>query len=281
MSVHCLRLLTLVALCNSCAFAANGTAYSVTLDEGTGASIKSPEKCNADIGNGGGDLVEAGVRYRGKCEGAGIAPVIENKGGMRYLKFATDPWYRGKTRTRSELALTTEWFPFGKPVYMGFRIRVPGEVDKTDAFFYMMQFWQCASASPVAGLRMSRGYSHRVNFMTRGHSRAASMATYDLDPNTWTSFVIKAIVDPGGKKGSFVVWKNPGEKPEQYNGPYGYAESGACRDRTEPPQKFRIKFGIYKGNEDNKRYEVHYDDVRIGNSFDSVSPWVNAHASGG
>jgi hypothetical protein len=263
-------------VCSSCALAENGTTYSITLEEGTDASVKSPEKCNADIRNGGGDLVEAGVRYRGKCEGAGMAPKIEKKGGVQYLKFATDPSYQGQSKTRSELALTHTWFPFGEPVYISFRIKVPKEVDKTAEFFYMMQFWQCSGASPIAGLRMSRGHSHRVNFMTRGDSRAASMATYDLSPDTWTSFVIGAVVDPNGGKGKFIVWNNPGDKPEEYNGLYGYAESGTCRDGTKPPQKFRIKFGIYKGNEKSKRYEVHYDDIRIGNRFASVSPWMNA-----
>src|SRR3989337_4304565 len=91
-------LLLLLIFCDSCISTESATTYSITVDEGTDASVKSPEKCNADIGNGGGDLVEAGVRYRGKCEGAGIAPKIEKKGGVRYLKFATDPSYQGKTK---------------------------------------------------------------------------------------------------------------------------------------------------------------------------------------
>ena len=282
MLLYLLRLsIFLLLLCNSCASVENEFTYSITLDEGTEASVQSPDKCNADIGNGGGDLVEEGVRFRGKCEGAGISPKIEKKGGVRYLKFAADRSYRGNTKTRSELALTRKWFPFGKPVYIGFRIRLPEEVDKTNDFFYIMQFWQCSSASPIAGVRMSRGRSHRVNFMTRGDSRAASMATYDLGPGVWTSFVIKAIVDPSGEQGRFVVWDNAEQKPKVYKGPYGYAKIGTCRDRTETPQRFRIKFGIYKGNENNKRYEVHYDDVRIGNSFNNVSPWANHDAATG
>jgi hypothetical protein len=97
------------------------------------------------------------------------------------------------------------------------------------------------------------------------------MATYDLSPDAWTSFVIEATVDPTGEKGSFVVWNNPKDKPNVYKGSYGYAKSGTCRGQIEPPQRFRIKFGIYKDNESNKLYEVDYDDIRIGNSIDSVS----------
>jgi Polysaccharide lyase len=272
--ISCKRvLLLLLGLCASCTSTAPTGIYSITLDEGTRAFVKRPNECGPDMRNGGGDLVEGRVMYQGKCEGAGVAPAIYEKDGIRYLKFATDPSYQGKTKTRSELALTGRWFPFGEPVYVGFRTRIPKEADRTQAFFYMMQFWQCAGASPIGGVRISRGYSHRVNFMTRSDSRAASMATYDLSPDSWTSFVIKVSVDPGGKKGSFAVWNDPEDDPRAYNGPYGYAEEGRCKDEIEPPQRFRIKFGIYKGNENNKLYEVDYDDIRIGNTFDAVSPW--------
>lgn len=251
---------------------AERATYAITLEEG--ASVGKPEECTSDISNGGGDLVEGRVRYRGKCEGAGIAPQIVQKGGTRYLKFATDPAYQGQTRTRSELALTGRWFQFGEPVYIGFRIQIPQGAAKTRDFFYVMQFWQCSGAAPIAGIRIRRGHSHRINFMTRGDSRAASMATYELNPDTWTSFVVKAVVDPGGGRGSFAVWHDPDVEPEVYRGPYGYSKNGTCRNRIRQPQRFRIKFGLYKGNESRKRYEVDYDDIRIGNSFDSVSPWT-------
>ena len=270
-------LLPILLVSCGCSVSTEGNpTYSITLDEGTATSVTNPEMCNGEISNGGGDLVENGVRYRGKCEGAGVVPKIGKADGMRYLKFSTDPSYRGESRTRTELALTRKWFSFEEPVYIGFKIRIPERVDKTDSFFYLMQFWQCPGASPIAGIRMSRGYSHRVNFMTRGDSRSAGMATYDLSPGIWASFVIKAVVDPTGDRGSFVVWHDPEEEPNVFNGAYGYVRNGTCRDRTEPPQRFRLKFGIYKGNEHRRRYEVDYDDIRIGNSFVAVSPWTNA-----
>ena len=137
-----------------------------------------------------------------------------------------------------------------------------------------MQFWQCDGGSPIAGVRIRRGHSHRINFMTRGDSRAASMAMYDLIPDTWSSFVIEATVDPTGEKGSFFVWNNPAHKPKGFSGAYGYAKSGTCENQAEPRQSFRLKFGIYKGTENSKLYEVHYDDIRIGSSFEAVSPWI-------
>ena len=69
---------------------------------------------------------------------------------------------------------------------------------------------------------------------------------------------------------------DPNREPEKFSGPYGYAEIGTCQEGVQPPQHFRLKFGIYKGTERNRRHEVNYDDIRIGSSFDAVSPWLNA-----
>lgn len=99
------------------------------------------------------------------------------------------------------------------------------------------------------------------------------MATFDLTPDVWTSFVIKAAVDPSGNNGSFLVWDNPDGKPRAFNGPYGYSAGGKCGDRKQSSQQFRLKFGIYKGTEPNRRHEVDFDNIRIGSSFDAVSPW--------
>jgi len=202
--------------------------------------------------------------------------MILKEGGVRFLEFATDPGRQGENRTGTELALTSHWFDFGEPVYIGFRLRIPRDVDETNAFFYLMQFWQCAGASPLAGIRMSRGYSHRINFMTRGDSRAASMATYELGPDTWNTFVIKVKGDPTGENSSFRVGNDPDQEPAGFSGAYGYAEKGTCNDRVEPLQRFRLKFGIYKGSENGKQFKVNYDDLRIGNSFDAVSPWMTS-----
>ena len=102
------------------------------------------------------------------------------------------------------------------------------------------------------------------------------MARYDLSPDTWTSFVIQATVDPTGENARFLVWSDPNHEPREFTGAYGLGKYGACGDEAEPPQRFRFKFGIYKRTERNKRYEVNYDDIRIGGSFDAVSPWAKA-----
>ena len=273
----CQRFLLLFILSDSCVSDESVASFAITAEDEAGASVHQPEKCSADIRNGGGDLLEAGVRYRGKCEGAGLAPSIEGKTGQRYLRFATDPSFQQQKRSRSELALTGSWFPFGEPFYMGFRVKIPARADSTNVFFYLLQFWQCAGASPIAGVRINRGYSHRINFMTRGDTRAASMKTYDLSPGVWAPFVIRAIVDPSGKNGSFDVWHDPDEAPAVYRGPFGYGVSGKCAKLGEARQEFRIKFGIYKGGERNSVFEVDYDDIRIGSNFEIVSPWTHVN----
>lgn len=60
------------------------------------------------------------------------------------------------------------------------------------------------------------------------------------------------------------MWREPGGSPNVYSGPYDYARNGACENRGNLPQRFRIKFGIYRAGEDGSRYEVDYDDIRVG-----------------
>lgn len=117
-------LLVLLA-CSSCTATEQAPVYAITLDQQAGAILQNPHLCNDDIKDGGGDLVESGIRYRGKCNGAGLPPSIQSAGNTRYLKFATDPNFQGNgksDRTRTELALTTKWFPFEEPVYIGFNL---------------------------------------------------------------------------------------------------------------------------------------------------------------
>ncbi len=247
--------------------------YAITLDNNSEAYIKKKDKCNGDISNGGGDFVEHNFQLRGKCGGAGLAPdIIKDQLGDRFIQFSTDPTYKGKTKTRTELALTRQWFSFHKPMFIGFKLQIPTDSDVTNEFFYLMQFWQCAPNSPIAGIRLDRGTSHTINFMTRGDSRAASMAKYSLKPGEWHSFILKATVDPTGKAGEFSVWDSPDKPPKIFNGAFGYAKKN-CKGLKDIPQRFRLKFGIYKGNENDQIYKVGYDDIRIGDTFEDVSPW--------
>ncbi|NMH60196.1 heparin lyase I family protein [Alteromonas ponticola] len=259
--------------CISCVSAQTTPLYSITLDKQAKTKIRKREQCNGNISNGGGDLVEGKLQLRGKCDGAGVSPDIRvDQQGEQFIYFETNPDYNKKGRTRTELALTREWFEFKKPVYMGFKIKVPEDSDVTNEFYYLMQWWQCAPNSPIAGIRMDRGTSHNINFMTRGDTRSASTAKFELKPGEWHSFVVKGIVDPSGKESEFSVWHSPDTAPIVSKAAYGF-QTKACKGTNDIPQRFRLKFGVYKATEPGKSHSVGYDDIRIGNTFEAVSPW--------
>lgn len=250
--------------------------YAVSAEESDGAFIETPHNCAQQIGSGG-NLFESGIRYLGKCQGAGLTPEISGTHNhQKYLKFHTEPSYTGTDKTRTELAVTDRMFPFRENFYIGFRLMIPDDVSITEDFFYLMQLWQCSGAGPIAGVRMSRGESHKINFMTSGDSTPAGrgIGGMELIPNMWHRFIIKVNVNPRNGDGEFVVWKDEeAGKLYDVNRSYGYYNIGTCAQGERPPQHFRIKFGIYKGNEPNKYFETRFDDIRIGDTYQSVKPW--------
>ncbi|CAD5254109.1 conserved exported hypothetical protein [Alteromonas sp. 38] len=266
-----------VILLTTCLVSANTfakTFYRITAEDNEGAMIRNPSGCGSNISDGNGDLLEGGDIYRGKCDGAGNSPEI---GGtheyQKYLKFSTDPTVSNSGNDRSELALTARDFPFNENLYVGFRMMIPSSADIANKSYYLMQLWQCSPQSPISGIRVTGGTSHRINFMTRRDSgNGASFVHYDLVPNVWHDFVYKINVNPTGE-GSVSVWKDEDGQPTGFLGSFGYYSDGKCEGGGEPNQSFRLKFGIYKGNESGKYFEVQYDDIRIGNYYRDVKPW--------
>jgi hypothetical protein len=256
----------------------------ISAEAAENATIVNPQLCSPTIGDGG-SLNEAGKHYPGKCEGAGLPVEISGTHKyQKYLKFKTDTAYNGTAPgTRTELA--TQFFPFNQRIYIGFRVMIPSGVEVTNDFFYLLQMWQCApapgeSAPPIAGIRIDRGTMDVLQFITRGDAPGNDrVMDFDLPPNVWHRFVIQLNVDTTtGGTAQFAVWNDEFGTPTVSNVPYGYsANSGTCNENPAP-QHFRFKFGIYKGNdaggnEKNKRYEVRFDDIRIGEFFDNVKPW--------
>lgn len=233
--------------------------------EGT---IQHPERCDSRIHRGG-NYQEGATRLMGKCEGSVEPPRIRAEAGNRYLEFRTG----GRTargNDRVELALGP-YRPFARTTYIGFRLRLPARAPVTHQGFYPLQLWQCAPLSPIAGVRVDRGSSHAINFMTRHRNRDAAVAArVRLTPGRWHAFVIAARPDPHGA-GQFDVWAD-GRPIARWRGPYGSGDPGACQGVPgSPPQHYRLKFGIYKGNEPH-RFVTHFDDLRIGDSLTEVLP---------
>ena len=69
------------------------------------------------------------------------------------------------------------------------------------------------------------------------------------------------------------VWIDQDPNPVIDTNSFGFFNVGTCVPGRRPPQHFRVKFGIYKDTEAGKRYEVRYDDFRIGSTYASVKPW--------
>ena len=247
--------------------------YAITAEPEAGATIDDPWLCSSSIGAGG-NLLEAGQRYAGKCQGGGLAPdIVGDKPFLHHLRFANDPGYRWTGKTRTELAVTQRNFPFDERVYLGFRMMIPRGTDvSVGSAFYLLQLWQCAGAPPIAGIRLTEGTSHTVNFMTRGDFRGASFADLDLLPGVWHRVILSFVVRPRGG-GEVKLWVDQHPDPIVDTNSFGFFNVGTCVEGRRPPQHFRVKFGIYKDTEPGQHFDVRYDDFRIGNSYRSVMPW--------
>ena len=233
--------------------------------EGT---IQHPERCGSRIHRGG-NYQEGATRLMGKCERSVVPPRIRTEPGNRFLEFrTTGKSARGNDRV--ELAYGP-YLPFARTTYIGFRLRIPTGAPLTNEGFYPLQLWQCAPLSPIAGVRVDRGTSHAINFMTRHQNRDTAVAArFRLKPGQWHAFVIAARPDPEGA-GQFDVWAD-GRRIARWRGAFGSDETAACKGVPgTPPQHYRLKFGLYKGNEP-KRFVTHFDDLRIGESMVEVNP---------
>ena len=278
-------------------------SYSMGI-EGETFTIENAAACSATIGDGG-NLLEGGRWFPGKCQGAGQSPQITGTSDARALTFRTDKDFRyegaivedpakntwkdaaGNTlRDRSELA--TPWdLPFHTDVWVGFDVRIPAGVDDvTGSGAYVLQLWQC-TANPIGGVRIQSGAGngHNVQFVRRGEEPGTdyntSMATKSVGTDEWHSFVIKYRVEPyhdGAPKGSIAVYhRRVGattveEKLFEQDEYFGYATRSRCADDSFK-NEFRIKFGMYKDYQPGATFRSDFRNVRIGATKAAVQPY--------
>ncbi len=228
------------------------------------------KKCRADIGAGS-NLTDGNARLYGKCEGAVLDPtVITSPNGNQYISFSTIPGLTA-LKDRSELA-TPAMYPFREDHFIGLRLLIPDNVDSTDEFYYILQLWQCSPQVPIFGIRVTRGTSHTINFTKSGDGQLPrSFASMDLKPGIWHSLIVKVNVVPENGNGEIDIWDHEG-LVATWRGSFGYLEDNACGDAMSPRQSFRLKFGIYKGNEPSKSFRVLFDEIRMGKSFKDLKP---------
>ncbi len=278
-------------------------SYSMGI-AGENWTIQDADECSATIGAGG-NLVEGGDWFPGKCQGAGQSPQATGTSDARALTFRTNENFRypgaivddpakntwkdaaGNTlRDRSELA--TPWdLPFHTNVWVGFDVRIPAGVDDvTGSGAYLLQLWQC-TANPIGGVRIQSGAGngHNVQFVRRGEEPGVdyntSMATESVGVNEWHSFVIKYHVEPyhdGASKGSIAVYhRRVGattveEKLFEQDEYFGYATRSRCAGDSFK-NEFRIKFGMYKDYQPGTTFRSDFRNVRIGASKAAVQPY--------
>lgn len=264
-------LLTIATLMTYSQVVSAGVVYSEMHAE-EGASIQG--ECSEKIGRGG-NYFQGKVKLSGKCHGAVLPPEIQGpRNFLKYVSFKTDPTIDNGVNSgndRTELAHTKDFFPFGHTVYIGFRMRIPKGVNITENFFQPLQLWQCSPRSPIGGLRIQRGTSHTVQFMTRGDLQDSTKGSVTFTPGKWHDVVLSVNASPVGPS-SFVA-RVDGVIIANSTAPFGYNRSGACDGASTPPQGFRVKFGIYKTHEPKKKFEVHFDDFRITEYYSMAKPY--------
>ncbi len=256
-----LRLLALSAIFSA---KLNSTVIDIPVVSQDG--IRNSASCGNSISDGNGDLLTPSVLLRGKCQGNGNAARISKAGDREALHFVAEGSSSVDDISRTELALTALSLPFEVPVTVAFDIMIPKTASSTEGFFYLMQFWQCSPLSPLAGIRVVRGSSHQINFMTRGDTNKTGSSFFhkNLEPGAWESFELKLNVSPNIENGVIELReRQTGQLLASKNGGFGFDASNKCKGNHSAPANYRLKFGIYKDFEAGKRFDVFFDNIRI------------------
>jgi hypothetical protein len=211
--------------------------------------------------------------------GAGAALFLIKEGGVnlpkrvgpkgaRYLSFSTNG--KGNGSDRVEYAPTYYGFSssghyrFDTAYQVTFDLRIPAKSAITNKAYYLMQWWQTSPLPPVAGVRLKRGTSHTLEFVTRGPGQGSDLepvpdliTEYALRPGSWHSFAINFRISPT-QKGIFDVAID-GQPLGSHVGPIA-ATPGPSPGG--PPDSYRVKFGIYKESE-SLIFMNHFDNIAL------------------
>lgn len=221
--------------------------------------IKKQNMCSPKMGEGG-NYSESGKKLSGKCQNGGKSPALVKDPQGKHFVFWSNP-ASGSENTRTELA--SPLIPFNQTAKISFLIRIPEGAAKNPPgqMFYALQLWQCAPLSPIAGIRVTEGSSHSINFITRHqNSSSPTIASLDLTPGEWTRIEIKVTPSLDPDRGYMGVFAN-GRTIANWRGAFG-SNPTLCES---PPNsdKWRVKFGIYRSPNNENSYEVNFDDFRV------------------
>jgi hypothetical protein len=245
------------------AFSASA-GYELNLPITAQDGVRNQGTCSTSISDGSGDLLTSAGLLRGKCQGNGKASSVVKIAERDALHLQAYGVNANEKVSRSELALTSKNFAFNEVTQIEFDIMIPESADITDSFYYLLQLWQCSPLSPLAGIRIRRGTSHEINFMTRGDERekGASFGAINLQPGEWKSLRLEFNVKADSADAYFSAWENNNLVGTR-RGSFGFSPNFSCKGGSKAPDHYRLKFGIYKAYEEGKSFEVFFDKIRI------------------
>lgn len=234
--------------------------------------IHAPERCGNQIGAGA-NYFEGATRLAGKCNNGGL-PVrkVTEAGEGSYLHFETDGSVKKASdlsdNDRSELAYTP-MIPFGKTIGIAYQFRIPRNSARNILPYSAIQFWQGSGLGPIAVMQVDHEDNRRaenrklpynphrsVNFITRDfRQKQVLVKKVDFTEDTWHDVRVVARISPTSQ-GRFQVWFN-NQLVGDSTGPIG-CTFPSCTNRD-----YRVKFGIYKGNEPGRKFKLHYRNFRM------------------
>lgn len=219
---------------------------------------------SARLGSGGNYREAGSPDLLGKYQGA-FAPVsLGQEGGNRFLSFTVSGQGSG-VKDRAELS-QQGYYKAGRTLEANFRLRIPVGSAPSENSFYLMQLWQLGGRNPFAGIRMRRGESHEVDFITKdasgGSRQLNKVARFSFVPGQWHSFQMRFRFRPG--RNSSMTVAADGEQLGRWRGRAGTPDVQPIPNRGPTPY-YRFKFGIYKRNEPSAgAFTTHFDDMLVG-----------------
>lgn len=150
--------------------------------------------------------------------------------------------------------------------YIGFSIFVPSDFEPPTHWNLFAQWWQGAPSSPPVAFEFVPNIKPlKFKILSRdGTSETFTIRTHyknTIRTNAWTDFIVKmSIDDKGGESGILTVWQN-GEIIVDYQGRLGY---------TDLYSHTNFRFGIYRSSANNSIAKAHFDEVKMGSSYNDV-----------
>ncbi len=226
---------------------------------------KIPPGPSARLGSGGNYREAGSPDLLGKYQGAFSPVSIAQEGSNRFLRFSVSGQGSGG-KDRAELSQQGYYRAGRRSLQANFRLRIPEGSGVSNNSFYLMQLWQLGGRNPFAGLRMRRGESHEVDFITKsangGSRQLNKVARFSFVPGQWHSFQMRFRFRPG--RNSTMSVAADGIQIGSWRGRAGTPNVQPIPNRGPTPY-YRFKFGIYKRNEPSAgTFTTHFDDMLVG-----------------